>query len=468
MSGWNPALLDVAGALIVIGVLIFVHELGHFLAAKSVGIAVLRFSFGLGPRTPLAVTIGETEYCLSWLPLGGYVKMAGQDWDEGPAGVVEGGGGGGGGGGPATAPPVPPERTLDAKPLWARVYVMVAGVAMNALFAVVVYSVLAGTYGTVVDRSVRVESVDSTLVPMGAAGLQDLRPGDRIVRIDGDTMRSWGDIQRALVTAPKARITIQVAGRARPILLDVPNAEGPARQKLASALTPWHDPVIGQVVPGWPASAAGLETGDTILAAFGSPVPTWDSLVGVIQASAGRPIPLVVGRAGRRVSLTVVPRPVKVTDPATGAPRTIGRVGVALFLEVHHFGVAGAMGEGLRQSARSAGLILVTLKGLVTGAVSARDLGGPILVGQLAGEVAQLGLADFLAFMALFSINLAILNLLPIPVLDGGHLLFLAIEGVRGRPVSLVQRQRWTQVGFFILVGIMALALFNDVLRVVH
>jgi len=138
---------------------------------------------------------------------------------------------------------------------------------------------------------------------------------------------------------------------------------------------------------------------------------------------------------------------------------------VGPFIERRRFGPAGAVKEGLRQSGRAAGLILFTLKGLVTGQVSARDIGGPILVGQLAGEVARAGLRNFLAFMALFSINLAILNLLPIPVLDGGHLAFLLIEGVRGRPLSVEQRQRLTQIGFFVLVGLMVLALSNDVLR---
>ncbi len=161
----------------------------------------------------------------------------------------------------------------------------------------------------------------------------------------------------------------------------------------------------------------------------------------------------------------MTPQPTAVRDPASGKTRTVGRIGVGIYVEVRHFGALGSVGEGLRQTGRAAGLILFTLKGLVTGQVSPRDIGGPILVGQLAGEVVRLGLQDFLAFVALFSINLAILNLLPIPVLDGGHLLFLAIEGVRGRPLSIEQRQRLTQIGFFVLVGIMALALGNDVLR---
>jgi regulator of sigma E protease len=457
---WSPVLLDVVGAIVVIGVLIFVHELGHFIVAKSVGIAVLRFSFGLGPRTPIGVKIGETDYCLSWIPFGGFVRMAGQagDEEEGAA-AVEGG---------TLEADVPRERTFDAKPLWARSAVILAGVVMNALFAFLIYWVLAATYGTPVDDSTTVGSVDSTMLPKSAARLETLRPGDRIVRINGDSMTSWSDVERALVMAPNARISIQVAGRAEPIVLHVPHEESPARQSLVDAMAPLHLPVVGQVVPGWPAADAGLEPRDLVLEAGGVSVPSWDSLVRVIQASPGRPLALVVERGDRRLGVAVTPRATRVQDRATGTTRTIGQIGVNLYIPVRHFGVLAAVGEGLRQMGETSGLILVTLKGLLTGQVSARDIGGPILVGQMAGQVTRLGLQYLLSFIALFSVNLAILNLLPIPVLDGGHLVFLAIEGVRGRPVSLERRQRWTQIGLLVLVGIMALAVANDVLRLFH
>jgi len=450
---WSPVLLDLVGAVVVIGVLIFVHELGHFLAAKSVGIAVLRFSFGLGPRTPIGIRIGETDYCLSWVPFGGFVKMAGVE-DEGAAGAVEGG---------KVEADVPAERTFDAKPLWARMFVISAGVAMNALFALLVYSVIARAYGTPADTTVTVGAVDSTSLPLGASALATLRPGDRIVRINGDSMTGWGAIQQKLYTASGSRITIEVAGRPGPILLDVPRSEKDARASLIGALSPWHEPLVGEVLPGRAAAAAGLEPGDRVDSAGGVATPSWETMQRIIERSAGRPLPLAVERGGRVLHVVVTPRAEAARDPATGKTVTVGRIGVGPVLR--RFGLLGSLGEGLRQTGSAAGIILFTLKGLVTGQVSVRDIGGPILVGQLAGEVARTGLRNFLAFMALFSINLAILNLLPIPVLDGGHLAFLAIEGVRGRPLSLAQRQRLTQIGFVVLVGIMVLALSNDVLR---
>jgi regulator of sigma E protease len=223
--------------------------------------------------------------------------------------------------------------------------------------------------------------------------------------------------------------------------------------------------VIGEVAPGQPASAAGVLAGDRIDSAGGEATPSWERLVRVIERSPGRPLTLVVRRAGRDTTLTVTPRPTEVSQPAGSGTRVVGRVGFWLHVPVRRFDLVGAVGQGFQRAAEAGGLVLFTLRGLVTGQVSAREIGGPILVGQLSGEVARLGLEPFLSFLALFSINLAILNLLPIPVLDGGHLVFLLVEGVRGRPLSLEQRQRLTQIGFFVLVGIMALALANDVLR---
>lgn len=451
----NITLVDIGAAIVVIGVLIFVHELGHFLAAKSVGIAVLRFSFGLGPRTPIGIKIGETDYCLSWIPFGGFVKMAGLE-EEGATAAVEGG---------RLEAEVPRERTFDAKPLWARAYVMLAGVTMNALFAIALYVTLAGVYGTQVDSTVTVGGVDSTSLPLGARGLASLRPGDRILRINGDSMAGWQSIQAKLYTAGGTRITIEVAGRSSPILLDVPRSESKSRAALVNALEAWHEPVLGDVTFDRPGAAAGLRTGDRIISVDGEAIPSWERLVPAIQRNPGHTVEFVVRRGAREFSVRVTPRAMEVRDPASGKIRSVGRIDVGPYVEVRHFDMLGSVGEGFREAGFGAGLILFTLKGIVTGQVSAREIGGPILIGQIAGEVVRAGWQKFLAFVALLSVNLAILNLLPIPVLDGGHLLFLAVEGVRGRPLSLEQRQRLTQIGFFVLVGIMALALGNDVLR---
>ena len=454
-----PVVLAILGAVVVLGVLIFVHELGHFLAAKSVGIAVVRFSFGLGPRTPLRRTIGETEYCLSWLPLGGYVKMAGLE-EEGAAGQLEG---------PPDGGSWPRERTFEGKPLWARVYVIAAGVAMNALFAVVVYAFLAGAFGVREDHTVTVGAVDTTSLPLGASALARVRPGDRVLRINGDTVEGWTDIQTALLTAQAPLIRIELAGRSEPVVLEVPASEQEARLQVARALSPWYDALIGTVVPGGPASRAGVEPGDRIVRADTVTVRQWTDFTRVIEANPLSPVSLLVLRDSGEVALTVTPRGVSVRDSAAAGTRQVGRVDVGLQLPpLRRYGLVAAVGQGFAETGRAGGLILYTLKGLVLHQVSPRDIGGPILVAQISGEMARLGIEPFLSFLALFSVNLAILNLLPIPVLDGGHLLFMAIEAVRRKPLSEQVRQRWTQVGFAVLVAIMLLALANDVVRVVR
>ncbi len=450
-------LTTIGAAIVVLGLLILVHELGHFLAAKAVDVAVIRFSIGLGPLTPLKWTWGETEYCLSWIPFGGYVKMAGLE-DEGGGAALEG---------PREGPEVPHERTFDAKPLWARIFIISAGVMMNALFAVVTYAVLSGVYGVATDPSVTVGQVRADDLPIGAAHLGTLVPGDRLIRINGDSMGGWDDIATALLTTGRTPIRIDVAGRADPVLVDVPLARQEDRLAIVRALVPWHEPVIGDVVPGFPAAAGGLRRGDRVLRADGDTIVAWELFVRKVEGAAGRALPLVVMRDGVEQALTVTPRATTVRN-ADGDERTVGRVGVGPYLPVQRFGVAGSLAQGVRRAGAAGGLILFTLKGLVTGQLSPRDLGGPILVGQLSGEAVRLGPDAFFGFMALFSMNLAVLNLLPIPVLDGGHLVFLLIEGIRRRPLTVAQRQKATSVGFFVLLALMVLALANDISRVIR
>ncbi len=444
--------------IVVLGVLIFVHELGHFLAAKSVGIAVLRFSFGLGSPTPLSFRRGETEYCISWIPLGGYVKMAGLE-EDGPAAGVEG---------PKAEIVIAPERTFDAKSLPARMFVISAGVIMNVLFAVLVYTGLTMRYGVAEDPSITIGEVRGDSLPLGASGLETIQPGDRIVRINGDSVRGWRDIQGAFLTSSTNPLRLEIAGRAQPVLVDVPLSQQQGRVAALRSLIPWHEPVVGDVLPGQAASKAGLQRGDRFLTVNGDTVLAWEKLVKVIETHAGDTLRVRLARGSQVIRADLVPRATLVPAADSGARREVGKVGLGVYLPLTRYGFFGSVRQGVIRAADAGGLVLFTLKGLLTGQLSPRDLGGPILVGQLSGEAIRLGLDVYLGFMALFSMNLAVLNMLPIPVLDGGHLLFLVIEGIRRKPLSIVQRQRFTQVGFFLLLAIMVLALANDFTRVFH
>jgi len=449
-------LLTLAAFVAVLGILIFVHESGHFAAAKLVGIQVLRFSLGFG-RPILAWRRGETEYWISWIPFGGYVKMAGFE-DEGLAGDLEGG---------KSAQPIDPMRAFDRKPLWARVVVVVAGVTMNAAFALAVYTGLAYT-GTLEPNNIATTQVDSVIatdLPPAAQALASLRRGDRITTVNGDSVRTWGELQLRLANA-HAPVTLRVAGRTDSLVLRIADADTTARFATALALSPYLGPVISTVASGSAGAKAGLRPGDRILKVNGDTVMSWQDFARVARRNPARPITVEVQRGTERLSLAVVPERREEQAPVTKQPKVIGFVGVgAAYPTLPRPGVLGAIRVGWRETTGRAALIVDFLAKLVTGRASVRELGGPILIGQISGQAARVGLATLLGFMAFLSINLAILNLLPIPILDGGQLVFLLAEAVRHRPLPLELRLRLTQIGFVVLLGIMILATSNDILR---
>jgi len=429
--------LTFAAFVVVIGVLIFIHEAGHFVVAKAVGIQVLRFSLGFG-RPILRWRRGETEYWISWIPFGGYVKMAGLE-DEGMAGELEGG---------ASAERIDPARAFDRKPVAVRLLVVCAGVAMNGLLAFV-------------------DSLVTGRLPAGARALASLAPGDRIVRINDDTIRTWDDVVRQIVSGP-AELTFYVAGRAEPLVIDLGQGGLAARQAVADALVPQVPVVVQRLEEGRPAARAGLRPGDVVVAVDGAPVRSVERFLERIWTSGGHPVAFQVLRGGAPLSVTIVPDTASGVDPQyPKRPHTYGFIGAQVQPGVTRVRKppGEAIASGWQETTRTATIILGFLKGLVLGQISVRELGGPILVAQASGQAARLGLDWLLRFMAFFSINLAILNLLPIPILDGGQVVFLVAEAVRRKPLPLELRLRLTQIGFVVLLGIMILATSNDVLR---
>jgi len=448
--------LTLAAFIVVIGVLIFIHEAGHFVVAKAVGIQVLRFSLGFG-RPVLRWRRGETEYWISWIPFGGYVKMAGLE-DEGMAGELEGG---------ASAVPIDPARAFDQKPVALRLLVVCAGVAMNAVLAFVIFAALAGTVGTPELNTTQIDSVVTARLPAGARALGSLAPGDRIVRINDDSIRTWDDVVRLIVTGP-AELRFRIAGRAEPVVIDLGPGGLAARQAVADALVPQIPVVVQRLEEGRPAARAGLKPGDVVVAVDGAPVRSVEGFLERIWPSGGRPLAFQVLRGGAPRSVTIVPDTASGVDPQyPKRPHSYGFIGAQVQPGVTR--VRKPPGEaivsGWQETTRTATIILGFLKGLVLGQISVRELGGPILVAQASGQAARLGIDWLLRFMAFFSINLAILNLLPIPLLDGGQVVFLLAEAVRRKPLPLELRLRLTQIGFVVLLGIMILATSNDVLR---
>ncbi len=455
--------MTILATIVLLGVLIFVHELGHFFAAKSVGIEVQRFSIGLGP-TIFGFQRGETEYVISWIPLGGYVKMGGMD-DE-VTERLEGGAEGKTEGEAAHEPRKPRPSDFDGKPIWARTFVISAGVIMNMLFAFVAYTGVNAAWGLQELAETRIARVQPELLPPGAEALAELPAGARFITVGERQVEHWGDVRDGILEAPAGSLRIVTAEPRVEIEIDV-SSDPQARSRILLGLSPWLNAELGTVIPGLPADRGGLETGDRVLLAGGVPMTSWYDFVDVVEARPGIRTELSLERDGRPLTRYVTPEAETEDDPVTGESRSVGKVGIGPAPELLHRDVplTQAVQLGYAETVRTTRMILGFLGQLVTGGVSPRSVGSIVTIGAASGQAAQLGMETFLRFMALFSVNLAILNLLPIPILDGGHLVFLGIEAIRGKALSLEQRMRWSHVGFLVIMGIMLWALSNDFLR---
>jgi regulator of sigma E protease len=346
--------------VIVLGLLIFVHEFGHFIFAKLFGVKVLRFSLGFGPKL-FGKQVGETEYLVSAFPLGGYVKMYG----ENPGDEVE----------PAEA-----GRAFSDKPLWQRFCIVAAGPIFNLLFAVLLFFLI-----------------------YAIAGLPQPIPGTR----------------------------------------------------------------IGQVAPDSPAATAGIVAGDEILSINGKPTTEWEQISEIVREGSGAPVTLVLKRGNETITTTGTPTRQEVKNifgEKVGERYLLGitRSEELVFEKVSLF---TALGAGLGQTWNLIYLTLLSLVKIIQKVVPASELGGPILIAQLAGQQMEAGWMNLLYFMGLLSVNLGILNLFPIPILDGGHLLFFTVEGIMRRPLSMKTREMLQQIGLVLLVSLMFFVFYNDIMR---
>jgi regulator of sigma E protease len=342
-------------ALIGLGILIVIHELGHFLVAKKSGVGVLTFSIGFGPKL-FKRTVGETEYAVSAFPFGGYVKMVGEDPEEQVSSVDV-------------------HKSFSHQPLGKRIAIVAAGPVSNLLLAVVIFLWTFLAYGVPVSTS-----------------------------------------------------------------------------------------KVAAVEPNSPAAAAGIEKGDRIVAVDGQPIEKWEDLSRRIKESRGRPLAVRVMRENREIETTVQPAK-RDTKNVFGETQETWIIGIASEPVIERGNPVLAIGQAFYKTGEYSVVTLVALYKMIAGDLSPKNLGGPLLIAQMAGQQAREGLANFFFFVAVLSINLGVLNLLPIPVLDGGHLLFFLLEGILGRPIGLKQRERAQQVGIVILLMVMAYAFYNDIAR---
>ena len=435
--------------VVVLGVLIFVHELGHFLVAKRSGVGVLKFSLGFGPKL-VGVKRGETEYLLSALPLGGYVKMIGEDpSDQSPEAAD-------------------PERSFSQKGVGARARIILAGPLANFALPVLIFWGIFTFVGQ--PYFLPIVGTPKQGSPAGQAGLL---PGDRVQALEGARIERWNEVDAALQASSGKPLNFTMTRDGR--TFDVPLAPravatrdifGQETQAWDLGLHPLLSTRIGQVLPGHVAEQAGLRSGDRILALNGTPVVEWEQLAKTIHGSPGKSVRLTVERDGQRFDVEATPRPTK--QQTAAGEEEIGLIGIGPAPESHYqrLNPVAAIVDGVKETARMSVVIVQGFVKLIQGKISPKTIGGPILIGQVTGEAVQRGPVQVLQLTAFLSINLAILNLLPIPILDGGHLLFAFIEWVRRKPVSLRKREIAQQVGLVLLVGLMVFAFYNDIFRI--
>jgi regulator of sigma E protease len=463
-------MLALLSPLIVFGLVIFIHELGHFIAAKLTGVYAPRFSVGFGPAL-LRRRHGETEYVLAMLPLGGYVRMASRHDAE--TAFIEGGEetdglkpGQAGYDPEAMMPfgpkPVPESRWFESKSLAARLFIMIAGVTMNIILAFVLYTGMHVVYGKPVVNS---RVVGEVKAPLNTSSLVQLQAGDTILAVNGRPVRTWNDILDRIDAAAPGTLTL----RTQRGELGIPIGTGsdPKPADIIDAIDFFRPPVIGQILPGSAALRAGLAVGDTVVRIGGQPIQSWPDLVKQVSGAAGRDLAFEVRRAGRIVPLTLRPLATTDVDPVTKVSRSVGKIGAGLAdVSVREpVSLGDAMKGGAQKTWQVATGIVDVVHGLATRRVSVRELGGPIAITRASVEAGQGGLTSILLVIAALSINVAVLNLLPIPILDGGQILINIAESVKGSPFSARSREYILRAGLVAILLIFAMSTFNDVVK---
>jgi regulator of sigma E protease len=429
-------LITILAFAFVLGVLIFVHELGHFLAARRIGVRVITFSLGFGPKV-LAFRRGDTEYCISAVPLGGYVKMAGENPDE-----------------PLTGR----DDEFLSKSKWQRFQVLIMGPVMNILLAFVLTWVVL-LRGAEIPAYLDQPPVVGGVAAGSPAERAGITAGDRIVRVAGREVTTWEQAGIAIGTQARREVSIELVrdGRTRSVRI-TPDAEGKYEVGDIGVLPDSH-PVIRSLVSGEPAQRAGLRMGDVVVAVNGERMLSGGQLSDTIAKYANRPITLTIKRQGAVTDVTLT--------PALRGKK--GMIGIQIGNEetrVIQPGPIRALGMSLEKNYQYGGLIFQTLGGLLTRQTSPKQLMGPVAIAQLSGEYAALGWIPLFSLMAMISLNLGILNLLPIPVLDGGHIFIMAIEAIARRDFSTKVKEKMLLAGFLVLMVLMVTVIYNDLMRI--
>lgn len=442
-------MVTIISFIVVLGVLIAVHEFGHFIVAKACGVGVLKFSIGFGPKIA-GWKRGMTDYMISAIPLGGYVKMVGEEPDS-------------------KLDPDEIKYSFTHKKLWQKSLVVAAGPVFNFLLAIVLYFFLYWMSGAYYYSPVMGNIEDGS--PAYEAGL---KTGDLVKKIDEKNIKTWAEIETAIRKSDGKNLLFLIKrGHDEkeivfvPRKLDSKDIFGDIKKIYKSGALPFFPPLIAGVGKDSPAKKAGLKKDDLILEINQTKIKTWNDISKTISSSKGE-IELLIDRNGEVLKLRLTPELKEFSDPLgnKNKRRIIGIAGADVSKK-RKIGPFEALKTSTIQTGKVIELTFLGIVKMVKGSVSKDTIGGPIMIAQMAGDQAKQGLTNLFAFMALISINLGLLNLLPVPVLDGGHLLFFLIEGITGKPVNMKIREISQQAGLFILLLLMGFAFYNDIVRLI-
>ncbi len=416
--------------LIVIGILVFVHEFGHFIMAKRAGVRVEKFSLGMGPKL-FGYKKGDTEYVLSALPLGGYVKMAGENPDEEPTGAAD---------------------EFQSKTVWQRAKIAATGPLTNILLAFLImpFVFMVGTYtlGSAVVGFVEKGS------PAEQAGF---KVGDVIKKINGRTIVDWEKAEMLIAVNPDTDIKVVIDRNGESTTITLRPKLDSEHNIGTSGLYPDIPVEVGKLKAGFPAEKAGVKVNDKIVAVDGKTVYYWNQFSTLIKDSQGKKLELTVEREGKRLPVTVT--------PIEDSGRYVIGVEPIVRMIFKKYGFFESLSLGFDKTVEFIDVTFITLKKLLTFGLSIKTLGGPVMIAQMSGRAAAAGLSAFLSLLAMISISLGILNLLPIPVLDGGLILFLIIEAIRKKPLSRKVMEVSQSIGAAVLITLIAVVSYNDVMR---
>ena len=448
-------LFKIAAFIVAVGILVAIHEFGHFWVARRLGVKVLRFSVGFGrPLFSWRGKTDSTEYVIAAIPLGGYVKML--DENEGDV------------------PPAERHRAFNRQSLAVRSAVVVAGPAFNFIFAVAAFWLV------LVAGEVGMRPLVSEIAPGSPASLAGMRPGDEIVAVNGNATPTWSAglyrLAASSVSDDVVTFGVQQADGSEGARQFPPGSIGDLaeHEDLLAELgitpdRPRIPPVIGEVIAGEPAEAAGLRAGDRVVEANGEAIEDWGSWVRFVKKRPETLLKVTVERDGTRVAIDLIPAAVVLDDG-----QTVGRIGAVndppegvydAYRVVYQLGPVAALPVAIDKTYEFSALTLKVIGRILTGRASVRNLSGPITIADTAGRTASVGWVQFVKFLAIVSISLGVLNLLPIPVLDGGHLMFHVLEAIKGGPLSAQFMMTGQRIGLAILLSLMGLAFYVDISR---